>query len=511
MPGDGEKPDRRSFSEFRSTIDPDAPATEMVLEEAEALRDAEGAIRSGKLAGKSLRAAIWILAFPIFLQQLAAACLGLVDKILAGNLPPGVNVPALDGLGIGSYITWFIGIAMAGLGVGGQALIARAIGGGNAREAHLALGQTMILSALWGGIVGAALWLVAPVIARLCGLNEDATVMCVDYVRILAHAMPFCGIMMVGSMCLYGAGETTKPSAVAIFVNFVNIAFSWVFSGADVTFGGWTLVNPFPFDLHVKGIAAGTAISYLVGAVLILWIQRRGVKDLRLRAGELVPRRAMIWRIVRVGIPSFLDGISMWAANLLVLVFIGMIAMKSEEGAGMQGAHIIAVQWEMFSILPGFAVGTAAGALAGQYLGARNPGMAQKAVLTCTAITMVVMGSVGVVYMTMGPALTRVISSEPVHLEHVPHLLLICGMSQVFFAIMMVLRQGLRGVGDTTWTFMITTAASYGVRLPAAWFFGLYLGLGIEGIWIGLCGEMVVRAAMFGARFFHGGWKRIRV
>ena len=33
----------------------------------------------------------------------------------------------LDGLGVGSYVGWFIGVAMAGLGIGGQALIARAM------------------------------------------------------------------------------------------------------------------------------------------------------------------------------------------------------------------------------------------------------------------------------------------------------------------------------------------------------------------------------------------------
>ncbi|UCD74213.1 MAG: hypothetical protein JSV91_10530, partial [Phycisphaerales bacterium] len=409
LTSDGQNPERRSIADFGSAIDPDTPAGEMVLEEAEALSEAEGTIQSGKLAGKSLRAAIWILAFPVFLQQLAAACFGLADKILAGNLPETVRVPALDGLGIGSYITWFIGIAMAGLGVGGQALIARAIGGGESREAHHALGQTMTLSVLWGGLVGVVLWVAAPAIARICGLNEAATVMCIDYVRILSYGMPFCGIMMVGAMCLYGAGETTKPSAVYIFSNAVNIVFSWILCGADVSFGNWVLKNPFPFDLHVQGIAAGTAISYLVGGLLILGIQRRGVKDLRLKARELAPKRAMVNRVVRVGVPSFLDGISMWAANLFVLVFIGMIAAKTAEGAGMQGAHIIAVQWEMFSILPGFAIGTAAGALAGQYLGAGNPPMAQKAILLCTAITAVIMGLVGIVYITAGDPLTHVI------------------------------------------------------------------------------------------------------
>ena len=55
----------------------------------------------------------------------------------------------------------------------------------------------------------------------------------------------------------------------------------------------------------------------------------------------------------------------MWAVNLFVLQFIGIIGARAGDGAageGLQGAHIIAIQWEAFSFMPGFAIGTAAGA-----------------------------------------------------------------------------------------------------------------------------------------------------
>ncbi|MCH6550444.1 MAG: hypothetical protein IH804_00315, partial [Planctomycetes bacterium] len=70
--------------------------------------DHPGRIRSGKLAGKSMWAAIWILALPVLLQQMMSAFIGLVDTILAGQLPEAIVVAALDAVGIGSYVTWFI-------------------------------------------------------------------------------------------------------------------------------------------------------------------------------------------------------------------------------------------------------------------------------------------------------------------------------------------------------------------------------------------------------------------
>ncbi|MGI9013164.1 MAG: MATE family efflux transporter, partial [Phycisphaerales bacterium] len=323
--------------------------------------------------------------------------------------------------------------------------------------------------------------------------------------------MPMCGIMMVGAMCLHGAGETTMPSLIAIVVNFVNIVVSWILSGADFTIGDTTYINPFTFDMHVMGIAAGTAVSYAMGALLTIWVLMRGVKDLRLTRGSLSVERIMTGRIIRVGVPNFFEGISMWAVNLFVLMFLGIIATASAAGEGMVGAHVIAIQWEALSFMPGFAIGTAAGALAGQYLGAGNPRMARKAVLTCTAIGVVVMVSIGVVFMLFGEELTRFLSRDPIHLKHVPRLLLICGSMQCFFAITLVVRQSLRGSGDTKWTFIITSASSYGVRLPAAYLLGVHFGYGIEGVWIALCGELIVRSILFSARFIHGGWQRVRV
>lgn len=477
--------------------------------------DHPGQIRSGKLAGKSMWAAIWILALPVLLQQTMSAFIGLVDTILAGRLPEAIVVAALDAVGIGSYVTWFILIAMIGLGIGGQALIARAMGSGNLAESRGALGTSLVLSLIWGGMVGVLMWLGAYLLGPICGLTPAAAELLVDYVQIIAYAMPLAGFMLVGSMCLAGAGETVMPSVIAITVNVVNVFVSWALSGVDVSFGSWTLVNPFSFDLHLVGIAMGTSISYLIGAVLTLAVLLRGVRDLRLEMSGIAVDRAIARRVIRVGTLAFFDSLMMWTANILVLLVIGMVAAAGAiEGVpleGLQGAHVIAIRWEAFSFLPGFAMGTAAGALAGQYLGAGNPRAARRAILACTGIGCAIMGVLGLVFIFGGELLTRIISTEPVHLDEAPTLLLICGLVQVFFAISMVVRQGLRGVGDTTWMFIITTVSSFGIRLPVAWLLGVYLGMGLKGVWIGLCGEIVFRAVLTSARFVHGGWQRVRV
>ncbi|MHC4947729.1 MAG: hypothetical protein ACYTG1_05645 [Planctomycetota bacterium] len=64
-------------TEVSSPMDPeDPPSGLMTMQEAEALPDSRAAIRSGKLAGRSMGSAIWILAAPVLLQQTAHAGVG---------------------------------------------------------------------------------------------------------------------------------------------------------------------------------------------------------------------------------------------------------------------------------------------------------------------------------------------------------------------------------------------------------------------------------------------------
>ena len=298
----------------------------------EPLSEPVGAIRSGSLAGKTMWAAIWFLAIPILIQQILIACVGLADKIFAGALPEDIVLPSMDAIGIGSYIGWFIAIAVSGVGIGAQALIARAMGGGNVADGHKVLGQSLVLAFFWGCLVGAGLWYCAAPLGDLCQLSASAKIYLIQYIHVLAIGMPACSVMTTGSMALHGSGDTFRPAVVTVIVNIVNVLFSWSLSGADVRLGESTIVNPFSWDLHVVGIAIGTTVAYVAGGALIIVVLIRGVKDLQLHLRDLIPDLSLFWRIARIGIPNFFEGLSMWTANLFVLHFIGQNCIEDGNG-----------------------------------------------------------------------------------------------------------------------------------------------------------------------------------
>lgn len=494
----------------------------------------DGRLKSGRLAGLTAPRAIWVLSWPIMVQSLLNSLVGLTDTVLAA----GVSEAATDAIGGASYIIWFIGLVMAAIGVGATALISRAVGGGRLAVANAALGQAVLL-ALWSGAgVGVIVALSAGPVAAMLNLNEEAAAAFRSYMLINAAGAPLAALLFTGIECCRAAGDSLRPLWSMAAVNIVNIVLSWVLAGVDFTrtrfVGGEAVTsvvlhNPFPFDLGVTGIALGTLIGHAVGAAMVVRLLLAGRSGVVLRRRRLRPHWHTMRRLIRVGFPNFLEMLGMWFGNFAIVLMVGALA---GAGGGVLGAHILAIRVEAFSFLPGFAMGTAAAALAGQYLGAGSPRMAWRSTLACAGVASAIMGAMGLVFILAPRTVVGVLTSQPTHLELVPRVLFVAGFFQIPFAVSLVLRSALRGAGDVKVVMWLTWVSTWGIRLPLAYAFSgvdirvpgwlgggvisnPFWSTGVDGglvwLWGGLCAELLIRALLFGGRFIHGGWTRVRV
>lgn len=483
-------------------------------------------IRSGRLAGLGMWASIWVLSWPILIDSLMNWLVGAVDTVLAA----GVSAAATDGIGGGSYIVWFIAMLGMALGGGATALVSRSIGKGRRAVANAAVGQSILLGASLGVLVGILVACTAPLLARLLGLSPEAHSAMVTYLWIVAIAAPAVTVMEVGIACCRGAGDSFRPLLIMVMVNAVNVLISWSLAGVDLTrttvnaageaITTTLIANPFPFDMGVKGIAIGTACAWALGALAVVALLVDGRTGVRLLGRRLKPHWITLRRLVRQAVPNFLETLGMWAGNFLIIMMVGWMLSP-----GLLGAHIVAIRIEAVSFLPGFAMSMAAATLVGQWLGAGSPRMAQKTAWACAGIASVFMGVMGGALMIWSRPITGLFSPQAIHLEYTPKLLFICGIIQVPFAMGMVFRSALRGAGDARVVMWLTWITTWGVRLPLAFFLSgvdpIIFGKtyhnpspfdgGLIGLWWALCLELVVRGAAFTGRFLQGRWKTKRV
>lgn len=494
----------------------------------------DGRLKSGRLAGLTMGAAIIQLSWPILVESLLNALVGLTDTVLAAQ----ISSAATDAIGGASYCMWFVGLIAMAIGIGATALISRAVGAGRIAVANAATGQTMILCAIGGVCCGVMTAALAAPAAWLLNMSAEASSAFVTYMRILSLGVPAMSMLAGGIACARGAGDSFRPLMAMVAVNLINAPVSFVLAGVDLQVTSFVdgqavtrtvLDNPFSFNLGIAGIAWGTVIGEFVGLMIVLLMLVRGSAGVRLTARRLSPHRTTMARMLKVGLPSFFETVGMWLGNFAIIVIVGWLSISGAHPTGtggLLGAHIVAIRIESFSYLPGFAMGTAAATLVGQYLGAGSPLMARRVITRCTIITALMMGAMGAAFCLMPRTITGWITSQSEHLEIVPRLLFITGLVQIPFGIGIILRSALRGAGDARPVMWITWISTYLVRLPLVYLLSgvdvplpggrvlqhpIFSEPSLAMLWAALCIEIVIRAILMGARFLHGGWMRVRV
>ena len=432
------------------------------------------------------------LAVPSLVENILHTLLGFVDMIFVGQLGPA----ALAGVGLGIQWMFTLQVLFMGLSVGNTALVARAIGAGDARDAFRIAKQSLLLAATLS--IGIALigFFFANEIIRMMGADPNVTEIGSGFLRIVATFSISLGIMFIGGGTLRGAGDTRTPMLITLFINAINIALAYL-----LIFGNFG----FP-RLGTNGSALATTIARTIGAGLILYVLFKRGKFLRLNwRGEWGFHRDAIKRILNIGGPA--------AAEQIVMQFgfIGFSVIVLLLGTNDLAAQQIAFNIAGFSILPAFAFGVAALTLVGQNLGAQQPDHAQESAWHALKSGTLWMCVMGVGFFVWRGWLVSLYTQDPEVQRLGEMLMIFLAFAQPAQAISIVLGSALRGAGDTRATLVITFIGIWLIRDAVGFLMGIVFGLGLFGVWIGWIADFALRALLVYLRFRAGKWKTLRV
>jgi MATE family multidrug resistance protein len=411
-----------------------------------------------------------VMAWPLAVGMISYTLMGLVDTLLIGR----VGTQAQAGVGLGSTFV-FVAIAFCkGLTTGAQSLVAAADGASDPARVKQA-GATGILTGLISGTLVAVL-LLALLQVGLSYLAPDGQVVeaAENYLGVRLWALPF---TLFGLGCLaglQGIGDTQARMRVSVVGNLLNAFLDVIF------IFGW---GPIP-AMYEEGAALATVFSSGVMGILFAFRYRRKIGIPVWPSLEVL--RSSIW----VGLPAAFQGL------LGVGSFTVMNIMLAQVGAVHLAASQIVLQIASVSFLPGFGIGEAGGILVGRYFGARKRRTAARALRSARWMAVMVMGSCGLLFAVCGDLIASWFSQDSEVVALSGRLLLFAAAFQIMDAVVMVHLCALRGVGDTRFTLLVTSLASWGLTIPLTALFGLYLGWGATGAWFGLTIEISVLAAI---------------
>jgi putative MATE family efflux protein len=453
------------------------------------------------------------LAWPSLAQQLLVLAVTLSDRLLVGrfqHLEAGRQLASQAAQTTAYYLSWFISSYTVLVSVGSTALVARFVGAGDRKAAVHVTNQSLLLAALLGLLGSAAGLAGLPLLVRALQLHGEAAAFAAAYLQPLFLLLVFQVVESAGVACLAGAGDMRTGLWVLGGVAVVNVPLAWGF------FRG---VGPWE-GLGFRGIAVGTGVSHLLGALAVVGVLARGRFGLRLRPRLLRPDADLLRRLLRVSVPAAADSLSVAAGQLW---FVSIVNGLSDAASG---AHGIALGWEALGYLSGMAFGTAAMTLVGQNLGAGRPDRAARAGWTTFAMGGALMTLMGVVFFALAPQMFRLFcpdpAQEPIIKEGVPVLRLVA-FAMPALASCIIFTAALRGAGDTRVPVLFTWLGFFAVRIPLAYVLvrpyldlgplGVWpgAGRGLFGAWLAMFADILVRGLFFLARFAGGRWRTMRV
>jgi putative MATE family efflux protein len=447
---------------------------------------------------------LFLLAAPVFAEHAMHILVGWNDTYLANHihryhvgseLTRADEVAAGAAVGTMSYILWFVGLLVSAVGSGSTAIIARAVGAKHRSLANSMCGQSISLAAIVGAVAAVFMYFFATQVADMAGLEGQAHLFAVRYLRILAFSLPFSTVMFVANSCLRGAGDTLTPAITMIAVDIINMVFSFA-----MTYGWFGLPN-----LGFDGIAWGTSIAYVSGGVIQFVVLVLGRGGIRLHLHRMAPHWHNLKRLLRIGLPAGFADLMHWIANF------GVVRFVNEIGTTAGNAHSISIRIESMSYKMGFAVATATATMVGQSLGMKRPHRAERAAYLSYALGGGIMIVAGFGFIFFGKYPAMLFSDDPTVRVLTTRCLFITGFIQSGFAAALIFGGALRGAGDTFAVFLLLLINMFCIRLLGVYLVARVFHLGLPAVWVVLASELFIRGCLMFIRFRHGGWKKIAV
>ncbi|MGD9720424.1 MAG: MATE family efflux transporter [Pirellulales bacterium] len=434
------------------------------------------------------------LVWPVLAEQLLVMLVGFSDTLLAGHYLGPQHLAAMTMI---SYVLWLFTNLFSFVAIGAVAMTARFVGAQDWLQANRVVNQSYVLGAILAAAFTTVGLLAGNHLAGALQLHGESETLATRYLYYLIAVMPLMMCESVGIGCLRGAGDMVTGLFSMIMVNTVNIALSW-----SLLLG----VGPLP-EMGWDGLAIGTSCGHFVGGMIPLVVLLRGRSGLRIERRLLRPDPNLMRRILRIGVPGGVDTLSITSCQL---VFLSMI---DRLGTVAAAAHGVAIRVESLAYLPGYAFQLAAATLAGQYLGARDYRQARRSVLTACAVSGTMLCGVALLFYLQAPLLVDwFLGPDQDDVAAVaPQLLRIIAIALPALGLMQVLTGALRGAGDTRWPLAFTFVGFLVVRLPLAWALTQYWSFGVQGAWLAMAADVIVRCLLIVARFLTGGWRRVEV
>ena len=250
----------------------------------------------GPLLGKLV-----LFALPLALSSILQQLFNAVDIAVLGQFATSQDQAAVGCTSavINMFLNLFLGIS-----VGANVVIATYIGQRDKEKVQASVHTAMLIALISGFVMMLVGFVTARPILELIQTPESVLDKAVLYLLIYFAGMPFIMVYNFGAAILRSVGDTKRPLICLTVSGVLN--------------AGLNIFLVAVCGMDVDGVAIATVLSNVVSCVVVVWMLCREKSEIRLSLRALRMDRALLGRMLAIGLPAGLQSTVFSLSNVVI-------------------------------------------------------------------------------------------------------------------------------------------------------------------------------------------------
>lgn len=431
------------------------------------------------------------LGWPIFIQSLLSMCLGYIDTLMISRY----SDTAVGGIGNANQITGFLTLAFSIISTATAVITAQYLGAKIRNKINTIYSVSMAFNLVLSLLISLIILIFNRPILKMMNVQkimfEDAS----SYMVIVGGFIFLEAVFDIYSQIFRSNGKTKIGMVISIVMNLTNITGNYMF-----------LYGPLKFlHLGVKGVALSTTISRVVAVIIAIIYFKKNI-DGSISIKYLIPFDFEIFKkLLLVGLPSAGENISYNVAQIILLMFINSLSAVAVN------TRIYANILSSFAYLFSISSATATSIIVGHLVGGKEYDNAYTKVLNTLKKAMVLSIIIAIINYIISPFTFGLFTdnSQVVSLGH--KIMFICIFLEIGRCTNLVVINSMRAAGDIKFPTFLGMASMWGISVFGGYILGIVMGFGLQGIWIAMALDEIVRGIVVLARWINGNWRGKRI